>query len=131
MYLNNMPASTGEIGLNGLLYSTISIVKHNGNISLIEFSFCEAPCDVLEDDSSCSGGIIDDGDFVEVLGIDEALEEGAGAENAGFEVGEVEVIGLAKELELEVLLGVGNGGRATTKGAIVDASYGGVVVAEF
>ena len=85
----------------------------------------------MEDDSSCSGGIIDDGDFVEVLGIDEDLEEGAGAENAGFEVGEVEVIGLAKELELEVLLGVGNGGRATAKGAIVDTSYGGVVVAEF
>ena len=98
---------------------------------MIEFAFSERPGDVLEDDGRCSGGVIDDGDFIEVVGIYEALEEDAGLENARFEFGKVEVIGLAKEFELQFLLGLDNGERATAKGTIVDASYGGVMVIEF
>ena len=98
---------------------------------MIEFAFSERPGDVLEDDGGCSGGVIDDGDFIEVVGIYEALEEDAGLENARFEFGKVEVIGLAKEFELQFLLGLDNGERATAKGTIVDASYGGVMVIEF
>lgn len=98
---------------------------------MIEFAFSERPSDVLEDDGGCSGGVIDDGDFVEVVGIDEALDDAARLENAWFEFGKVEVIRLAKEFELQLLLGLDNGERTTAKGTIVDASYGGVMVVEF
>ena len=85
----------------------------------------------MEDDGGCSGGVIDDGDFIYVVGIDEALEEVVGLENAWFEFGIVEMIRLAKEFELQFLLGLDNGERATAKGSIVDASYNGVMVVEF
>jgi hypothetical protein len=52
-------------------------MEHDGNIPFIELAFSERPGGILEDDGGCSGGVIDDGDFVEVVGIDEALEEGA------------------------------------------------------
>lgn len=59
------------------------------------------------------------------------MDNGAGVVDGGFEVVEVEVIGLTKILELPLLLSGEDGGRTGAEAAVVDARDGGVVVAEF
>jgi len=52
-------------------------------------------------------------------------------EDAGFEVIEVEVVGLAEVPELPAVLRSDDGGGAAAEAAVVDARDGGVVVGEF
>lgn len=59
------------------------------------------------------------------------MDNGAGVVDGGFEVVEVEVIGLTKILELPLLLSRKDGGRTGAEAAVVDARDGGVVVTEF
>lgn len=52
-------------------------------------------------------------------------------EEAGLEVVDIKVVGLAEPLELEVFLSGKDGGRAASEAAVVDSGDGGVVVGEF
>lgn len=52
-------------------------------------------------------------------------------EDSGFEVVEVEVVGLAEVGELRAVLRGENGGGAATEAAVVDSRHRGVVVGEF
>lgn len=63
-----------------------------------------------------------------MISVDEPLDDSSGLENPILEVVEVEVVGLAEELELEVPLGFDNGGRTAAEAAVVDTGDGGVVV---
>lgn len=126
-----MAAGAGDVGVDGLLDGAVSVVEHDGGISWVKFGFEEGPGDVLEDDGGGGGGVIDDGYLVDVVGVDEGFEEGAGTEDVGFEVVEVEGVGLVKELELVFLLGGDDGRWAGSEAAVVDTGNGGVVVGEF
>jgi hypothetical protein len=106
-------------------------VKHDDSVSFIELSFMESPRCLLKNDSSGSGGVIHNGDFVEVLSVDEFFDDRSGMEDSVFEVVEVEVIGLTEEFELPLTLSCKDGGWTATKGSVVEACYVGVVVGEF
>ncbi|KAJ1391781.1 hypothetical protein SESBI_36353 [Sesbania bispinosa] len=85
-------------------------MEHEDDIPFLEPSFVEGPSGVLEDDGG-GGGIINDGDLVDVFGVDEFLDDGSGLKDSVFEVVEVEVVKLAGIFELSVLLGGDDGPR--------------------
>lgn len=91
----------------------------------------EGPRRVLEHDGGGGGGVVDDGDLVDVFGVDEVFDYGSRLEDTLFELVEVEVVGLPKELDLPPLLGGDDGGGAAAEAAVVDAGDGRVVVREF
>jgi len=49
-------------------------VKHEDDITFLESSFAEVPCGVLEDDGGSGGGVVDNGDLIDVVGVDEVLD---------------------------------------------------------
>lgn len=79
-----MSAGSCDVGVDGFLHGTVGVVEHDGDIARVEFRLEECPGDVLEDDGGGGCGVIDDGDLVDVVGIDEGLEVGPGAEDGGF-----------------------------------------------
>ncbi|KAK2967290.1 hypothetical protein RJ640_004856 [Escallonia rubra] len=81
--------------------------------------------DLLEDDGSGGGGIVEDGHLVHVL------DDGAGLEDGRLEAVEVEAVGLLEVLELVSPLGGDDGGGTGAEAAVVDAGGGGGVVGEF
>lgn len=106
-------------------------MEHDGNVALIEAALGEGPGGALEDYGGGGGGVVNDGDLVDVVGVDELFDESPGLENTGPEVVKVEVVGLAEELELEELLGLHDGGWTGPEAAVVDAGDRWVVVGEF
>lgn len=91
----------------------------------------ESPGGLLKDDSGGGGSVIDYGDLVDMVGVDEFFDDCSGMEDSFFEVVEVEVIWLTEELELPFTLSCEDGGWTTTEGAVVETRDGGVVVGEF
>jgi hypothetical protein len=67
-------------------------VKHDDSVSFIELSFMESPRCLLKNDCGSSGGVIHNGYFIKVFGVDEFFDDGSGMEDSIFEVVEVEVI---------------------------------------
>lgn len=65
-----------------------------------------------------------------MLGIDEVLDYGSGFKNPLLELVEVEVVGLAEELELPLLLGGDDRRRAAAEAAVVDSGNRRVMVGE-
>lgn len=70
-------------------------MQHNRGVPFLELTFGEGPGDLLEDDSCSGGGIIDDRDLVDVIGVDEVLDGIPGIQDSRLELGEEEVVGLA------------------------------------
>ncbi|WVZ17896.1 hypothetical protein V8G54_010878 [Vigna mungo] len=99
--LEKIASGASDVRFHGFLDGTVSIVKHEDDITFLESSFAKVPCGVLEDDGSIGGGVVDNGDLIDVVGVDE---------DAGFEVIEVEVVGLAEVPELPAVLGSDDGG---------------------
>lgn len=128
--LDHMAASAGDVGLDGLLHGAEGIVEHDHGVALVEIALSEGPGDVLEYDGRGGGGVVHEGDLVDVVGVDEVFDEGAGSEEGGLEAVEVEVVGLAEEETLPSELGGKDGGGAAAEAAIVNAGDGGVVVGE-
>ena len=119
--LNDVAAGAGHVSLDGLLDSAVGVVEHDDGVAGAEPALPEGPGDLLEDDGGGGGGVVDDGDLVDVIGVDQVLDEGSGFEDGGFEVVEVEVVGLA---EVEVLVEGLDGQdrrRAAAEAAVVDA----------
>lgn len=105
-------------------------MEHHHRVASVESPLPEGPGGLLEDDGRRRGGVVDEGDFVVVLGVDEASDGGSGLGDAGFEVVEEEPIRLAEEPELPVSLDGDDGGGAAAEAPVVDPSEGGVVVGE-
>lgn len=129
--LHNGAAGAPHVGLDGFLDGAVGVVQHEDDVALLEGSVVEGPGGLLEDDGGGGGGVVDEGDLVHVVGVDQVLDDGSGAEKAGLEVVEVELVRLAEVLELPVALHGDDGGRAAAEGAVVEARHGGVVVGEF
>lgn len=85
---------------------------------------------MLEDDGRRRGGVVDDGDLVLVLGVDDAFDRGSGCGDVGLELVEEEPIRLAEEPELPVSLRGDDGGGTAAEASVVDPREGGVVVRE-
>jgi hypothetical protein len=94
------------------LNRTISIITQ---ITFVEFFFTKTPSDVLKNDSSYGGGVIDDWNSVDVLSIDWIFDNWA----------------LETWIELPLLLSGDDGRRTWIEAVVVDASDGGVMVGEF
>ena len=124
-------AGAHHVGLDGFLDGAVGVVQHEDDVALLEGSLVEGPGGLLENDGGGGGGVVDEGDLVHVAGVDQVLDDGAGAEEAALEVVEVELVRLAEVLELPVALHGDDGGRAAAKGAVVEARHGGFVVGEF
>lgn len=86
---------------------------------------------MLENDCGGSGGVINDGDFVNVLSVDEFFDDGSGMEDSFLEVVEIKVVRLTEGFELPLTLSCEDRGRTATESSVVEACYGGVVVGEF
>ena len=82
---------------------------HDDGVPLVEVALSEAPSYVLEDYGGGGGGVINEGDFFDVVGIDEVLDNSSGMEYGLLEVVEEETVRLLKELELPPSLGSENG----------------------
>lgn len=83
---------------------------------------------MLKNNGSSSGGVVDDGYLINMVGVDKILNDGAGMNYLRLEVIEEEVVGLAEESELPSSLGGDNGGGAASEAAVVDSSDSGLVV---
>lgn len=129
--LDDMAAGARHVGLHRHLNGTVSIVKHNSSITLIEPAIGEGPADLLEHDGGGGGGVVDDGDLVHVVGVNQVLDYGTGAEDGGFEVVEVEGVGVSEVFELIFVLGGEDGFGAGSEAAVVDPGDVRVVVREF
>ncbi|KAG6388942.1 hypothetical protein SASPL_150379 [Salvia splendens] len=92
-------------------YNSLGMLRDEG-VAGLEGGGGEGPGGVLEDDGGGGGDVVDDGDFVDVIGVDEVLDEEARLENGRLESVVVEMIGLAEEEEPVAELGGDDGGRA-------------------
>ncbi|RDY14515.1 hypothetical protein CR513_00420, partial [Mucuna pruriens] len=125
--LDDVTSRTCDVGLHGFLNGAVSVVEHEDDVAFLESSFAEVPGSVLEHDGGGGGGVVHDGDLVDVVGVD----EGSRLEDSSLEDVEVEVVRLAEVVQLPPLLLGQDGGGAAPEAAVVDARHGGVMVAEF
>lgn len=44
-------------------------MEHENDIAFVEFTFAEFPGGVLEDDGGGGGSVVDDGDFIDGVGV--------------------------------------------------------------
>lgn len=86
---------------------------------------------MLKNNGSSCGGVVDDGDLINMVGVDKILNNGAGLNYLRLEVIEEEVIGLAEESELPPSLGGDDGGGAAPEAAVVESGDSGLMVGEF
>lgn len=86
---------------------------------------------MLKNNGGSSGGVVDDGYLINMVGVDKILNDGAGLNYLRLEVIEEEVVRLAEESELPSSLGGDNGGGAAPEAAVVDSGDSGLVVGEF
>ncbi|KAA8527848.1 hypothetical protein F0562_035283 [Nyssa sinensis] len=117
-------------GAVGVVKHHNGAVKHHNGVTLLELSLSEGPAGLLQDDGRGGGGVVNDGDLVYVVGVNQVFDYGSGSEDGGFEVVDVESIGLTEEFELPLLLGSDNQGRARPEAAVIDPSDYLVVVKE-
>ena len=52
----------------------------------------------MVDNYSGGGGVADEGDFINVVGVDGVLDQGSWTENGQLETVEIEVVGLAEKI---------------------------------
>lgn len=72
-----MAAGATDVGVDGLLDGAVGVVEHDDGVAPLESAFCEGPSDLLEDDCGGGGGVVDKGDFIDVVGVDEVLDQGS------------------------------------------------------
>ncbi|PON43235.1 hypothetical protein PanWU01x14_275780 [Parasponia andersonii] len=121
MDLDDGAAGARDVGLYGFLDGLEGAVEDEDGVVLGEEATGEGAADVVEDDGGSGGGVVEEGDLVDVVCIDEVLDKGAGAEEGGAEGVEVEVVGLAEEPELPGTLDSEYGFGAATEAAVVDS----------
>ncbi|GER45875.1 tryptophan synthase alpha chain [Striga asiatica] len=127
---NDRAPGTGNISLDGLLDGLESAVEHDNSIALLEAALGKGPTNMLKNNGGGCGGVVHYGNLVNVVGINEILDDGAGMEDLALEVIHEEIVGLAEEAELPPLLGGDDGGRAASEAAVVDSGDAGLVVGE-
>lgn len=127
---DDRPTGASNVSLNGLLDGLKGAMEHDDGVTFLKGALGECPADVLKDDGGGSSGVVDDGDLVDMVGVDERLDEGPGTEDAFLEVVEEEIVGLLEESELPALLGGNNGGRAAAEAAVVNSRNIQLVVGE-
>lgn len=66
-----MAAGARNVSLYSLLNGTVRVVENYGGVSRLESRGEEGPSVVLEDDGGSGGDVINDGDFVDMISIDE------------------------------------------------------------
>lgn len=130
MDLNDSAACAGNVGMDGFLDGAIGIVEHDGSVSLVESALGEGPASVLEHNGGGRGGVINHGDLLDVVGVDQIFYYISSTENRGFELVVVKFVGLLEPSELPLSLGGGDGCRARPEAAVVEPGDGGVVVGE-
>ena len=64
---DDLAVGATDIGVNGLLDSTIGVVEHDDEVAFLESAFRECPSSLLKDDYGDGGGVINEGDFIEKL----------------------------------------------------------------
>lgn len=82
--------------MDGFLHGAIGVMEHDDSVAPLESPFREGPSDLLKDDCSGGGGVVDNGDFIDVVRVDDVLDQGSRTENRRLETVEVEMIGLAE-----------------------------------
>lgn len=85
---------------------------------------------MLENDCRRSGGVVDERNFANVVGVNEVLNDEARSEDRWMKGVEIEIVRLAEEEELPLRLGGKDGGGAAAEAAVVDAGDGWVMVGE-
>lgn len=91
----------------------------------------EAAADLLEYDGGGRGGVVDEGDAIDVVGIDEVCDGGARFQDATAEHVEEEFVGLLEKAELACGLRDENRARTASEASIIDPSDAALVVGEF
>lgn len=130
MNLDYVATSTRNVRLYGLLHSAVGVVEDEDSVTGLKYGGEERPCSVLEDDGGGGGGVVDDGDFINFVGVDQGLNQAAALEDGGLKGVKEEVVGLAEEQELVALLGSYDAGGTAAEAAVVYPGDGRVVVGE-
>ena len=126
-----MTAGAGDVGLDGFLDGAVGVMEHQNGVAGAELAAGEAPGDLLEDDGGGGCGVVDDGDLVDVVGVNQVLDDRSRMENPLLQLVEVEGVGLGEEPRLPLPLRRRDGARAAAEAAVVDPSDARVVVREF
>lgn len=105
-------------------------MKHYNGVVLVKLPFREGAADLLQDDGGGGGGVVDKGDFVHVIGVDEAFDDGPRLQDSFPESVEVEIVRLFKVFELPFALRSEHGLGAAPEAAVIDPGDAGVVVRE-
>lgn len=105
-------------------------MEHDNDIAFLKFTLGEGAADLLEHDSGGRGSVVDEGNFVDGVSIDEALYNSSGFEQALPEVIEVEIIRLLKKSELPLLLSGDYGSGAASETTVVDSRDSTLVMRE-
>lgn len=66
-----MAASARNVSLDSFLNGTVRVVENYGGVARLESRGEEGPSVVLEDDGGSGSDAINDGDFVDIISIDE------------------------------------------------------------
>lgn len=71
MDLNDSATGAGDIGMDRFLDGAVGVVQYDGGVALVESALSEGPASVLKHNGGSGGGVINDGDLVHVIGVDQ------------------------------------------------------------
>lgn len=84
MNLDNMAAGASNVRLNRFLDSPIGIVEHNSGITRLKQGREKRPGGVLKNDGGGSCSVIDNRNFINMVGVDKGLDNLAGLKDGGL-----------------------------------------------